>query len=128
MDALLLSQWAKGDEPLFKARQDIVDYLHVMLEHKFFHRARKVPVAEHELKSKKKEKKEKKDVDSEKKEERKEKEKGTDGEHSVQEAGKQETAVSTEFVTWLSSKSVLGWYCGIVVFRQRRRSVKGRYG
>lgn len=67
-----------------------------MLEHKFFHRAKKVPVSEQELRSKKKDKKsvdagETKDKSKDKKE--KEKDKGTDGDNSVAE-GKPETAVS----------------------------------
>lgn len=91
MDGLLTSQWAKGDEPLFQTRLQIVEYLDLMLRHKFFHRARKVPVSEQELKARglKKDKK-KEDVDEKKKDE---KEKITDAESSHVE-GKQETAVS----------------------------------
>ncbi|XP_044253739.1 translocation protein SEC62 [Tribolium madens] len=86
VDALLESKWAQGDEPLFKTREDIVDYLHLMLEHKFYHRARKVPVSEQELKGKKKEKKN----ESEEKEKSKEKEKVTDAESSVVEGKEQQ--------------------------------------
>lgn len=94
---MLQSQWAKGDEPFFKNREAIVDFLNVMLEHKFFHRARKVPVSEQELKAKKKDKKsaDKEDKDDKEKE-KKEKDKGTDGDNSVVE-GKPETAVSSLF-------------------------------
>lgn len=88
MDNLLESHWAKGEDALFKSREDIVDFLHVMLEHKFFHRARKVPVSEHELKSKRKEKK----SGTEEEKEKKEKDKGTDGDNSMAE-GKAEVAV-----------------------------------
>lgn len=91
MDNLLESQWAKGDDALFKSREDIVDFLHVMLEHKFFHRARKVPVSEHELKNKKKDKKPIADSTDDK--EKKEKDKGTDGDNSMAE-GKSEVTVS----------------------------------
>lgn len=74
VDGLEESQWSKSADPLFKTRDDIIDFLQVMLEHKFFHRARKVPVSEHELKLRKKEKKSTESSDEKKKEE-KEKEK-----------------------------------------------------
>ncbi|KAJ8949325.1 hypothetical protein NQ314_008245, partial [Rhamnusium bicolor] len=89
VDALLESNFAKRDDPLFKTRADIVDYLHIMLEHKFYHRARKVPVSELELKGKKKEKKSIESADDEKKE-KKEKDKGTDAESSVVEGAKEQ--------------------------------------
>ncbi|KAJ8923294.1 hypothetical protein NQ315_001852 [Exocentrus adspersus] len=85
VDALLESNFAKREDPLFKTRDEIVDYLHVMLEHKFYHRARKVPVSESELKGKKKEKK---SVEPAADEEKKEKDKGTDAESSVVEGAK----------------------------------------
>lgn len=56
-----------------------------MLEHKFYHRARKVPVSELELKGKKKEKKPAEPGD----EEKKDKDKGTDAESSVIEGAKE---------------------------------------
>ncbi|XP_044759875.1 translocation protein SEC62 [Coccinella septempunctata] len=97
VDALLESKWAKGDDALLKTREDVVDFLHLMLEHKFYHRARKVPVSEQELKARRKDKK--KEVtdsgdDKEKKKE-KEKEKVTDAESSVVE-GRQEQQVEKE--------------------------------
>ncbi|KAJ8983964.1 hypothetical protein NQ317_008667 [Molorchus minor] len=88
-DALLESSYVNRDEPLFKTREDIVDYLHVMLEHKFFHRARKVPVSELELKGKKKDKKSL-EVAEDKKDEKKENDKGTDAESSVVEGAKEQ--------------------------------------
>lgn len=91
MDKLLESQWAKGEDALFKSREDIVEFMHMMLEHKFFHRARKVPVSEQELKSKKKDKKSIECSTEEK--DKKEKDKGTDGDTSMAE-GKSETSVS----------------------------------
>lgn len=94
VDSLLESQFAQGNDAIFKSRTDVIHFLHTMLEHKFFHRARKVPVSEQELKSKRKDKKpsedEKKKDD---KKDKKEKEKGTDAESSVVE-GKSEVAVS----------------------------------
>ncbi|XP_071446301.1 translocation protein SEC62 [Hetaerina americana] len=74
IDALMTSRWAQakeGEEPLFSTRQDVVEFMDKMLRHKFFHRAKKIPVSEQELKakSKKKEKDKKKDDDKKKKEE-----------------------------------------------------------
>ncbi|XP_030745223.1 translocation protein SEC62 [Sitophilus oryzae] len=86
VDALLESNYAKGDNPLFHTREDIVNYLHILLEHKFYHRARKVPVSEQELKAKKSiKKKEQESGDEEKKSKEKEQNKGTDAENSVAE-------------------------------------------
>lgn len=96
IDGLLESQFAKGDDALFKSRENIVDFLHTMLEHKFFHRARKVPVSEQELKAKKKEKKSIESGEGKDKKE-KEKDKGTDGDNSVAE-GKSDAAVSINFI------------------------------
>jgi len=102
VDGLLESHWAKGNEPFFKTRESIVDFLHVMLEHKFFHRARKVPVSEQELKSKKKEKKsvdshdDKKDDHNDKELEKQRKEKGTDAESSVAEVKKDDGSTDKE--------------------------------
>ncbi|GJQ81756.1 Trp1 [Trypoxylus dichotomus] len=83
VDSLLESEFAQGDDALFKTRLDVVNYLNMMLIHKFFHRARKVPVSEQELKSKRKDKKV--SDDEKKKEGKKEKGKGTDAESSVVE-------------------------------------------
>ncbi|XP_041979100.1 translocation protein SEC62 isoform X2 [Aricia agestis] len=54
VDALLTSKWATGKNPLFTTRHEVADFLHQMLLHKLFHRAKKVPVSEQELKGKKK--------------------------------------------------------------------------
>ncbi|XP_039753581.1 translocation protein SEC62 [Pararge aegeria] len=56
VDALLTSKWATGKNPIFTTRHDVTDYLHKMLLHKLFHRAKKVPVTEQELKGKSKKK------------------------------------------------------------------------
>ncbi|XP_028176428.1 translocation protein SEC62 isoform X2 [Ostrinia furnacalis] len=56
VDALLTSKWATGKNPVFTTRHDVTDYLHQMLLHKLFHRAKKVPVTEQELKGKSKKK------------------------------------------------------------------------
>ncbi|XP_026327413.1 translocation protein SEC62 isoform X2 [Hyposmocoma kahamanoa] len=56
VDALLTSKWATGKNRIFKTRQEVTDFLHSMLLHKLFHRAKKVPVSEQELKGKSKKK------------------------------------------------------------------------
>ncbi|CAL8072832.1 unnamed protein product [Orchesella dallaii] len=69
IDKLLDSPWAQskkaGEDPLFTTRESVVEYLDVMLRHKFFHRARKIVVPESELK-KGKGKKEKEGKDTKK--------------------------------------------------------------
>lgn len=50
------SKFAQGDNCIFPTRQSAVDYLDMMLTHKFFHRAKKVPVSEQELKGRTKDK------------------------------------------------------------------------
>ncbi|XP_023159359.1 translocation protein SEC62 isoform X1 [Ceratitis capitata] len=49
VDALLKSKFAQGDDALFTTREQAIEYLDMMLEHKFFHRAKKVPVSLEEL-------------------------------------------------------------------------------
>ncbi|XP_045536378.1 translocation protein SEC62 isoform X2 [Papilio machaon] len=56
VDALLTSKWATGKNPIFTTRLEVTDFLHQMLLHKLFHRAKKVPVSEQELKGKSKKK------------------------------------------------------------------------
>ncbi|KAH8287968.1 hypothetical protein KR018_010233 [Drosophila ironensis] len=59
IDALMKSKFAEGSSPLFTNRDQVVEFLDVMLEHKFFHRAKKVPVTLDEIRSAKKADKEK---------------------------------------------------------------------
>nr|CAD7396079.1 unnamed protein product [Timema poppensis] len=62
VDALMTTRWAEvkeGEEPMFSTRMDVIKFLNLMLRHKFFHRAKKVPVTEQELKAKLKRKLEK---------------------------------------------------------------------
>lgn len=54
LDALMASKFAQGDNCLFPTREIAIDFLDRMLTHKFFHRARKVPVTEAELRRGKK--------------------------------------------------------------------------
>uniref|UniRef100_A0A0K8W3P1 Translocation protein SEC62 n=2 Tax=Bactrocera latifrons TaxID=174628 RepID=A0A0K8W3P1_BACLA len=49
LDALLKSKFAQGDDALFTTREQAIEFLDVMLEHKFFHRAKKVPVSLEEM-------------------------------------------------------------------------------
>ncbi|XP_017075746.1 translocation protein SEC62 isoform X2 [Drosophila eugracilis] len=49
IDALLKSKFAEGNSPLFTTREQVIEFLDVMLEHKFFHRAKKVPVTLEEI-------------------------------------------------------------------------------
>lgn len=84
----------EGANCFFPHRQAAIDFLDGMLAHKFFHRAKKVPVSEQELnrgKSKKavadKEDKEPKDKDSKKKDD-----KITDGESNAEGKGESQEA------------------------------------
>lgn len=49
LDALMASKFAQGDQCLFPTREVAIDFLDTMLAHKFFHRAKKVPVSDAEL-------------------------------------------------------------------------------
>nr|CAG4643481.1 EOG090X0D00 [Ilyocryptus agilis] len=73
IDKLLKSPWSvpKKDEELalFHSREAIVVYLDLLLRKKFFHRAKKIPVSEQELKARSAKKKEKKKDKSEEGEE-----------------------------------------------------------
>ncbi|XP_008481495.1 translocation protein SEC62 isoform X2 [Diaphorina citri] len=64
VDAIMASEWAKQKnpdvDPFFRSRTDVVIFLDIMLRHKMFHRAKKVPVSEEELKAKLKNRKDKK--------------------------------------------------------------------
>ncbi|XP_069939408.1 translocation protein SEC62 isoform X5 [Cherax quadricarinatus] len=79
VDVLLDSPWATGKDILFTDRQSVVDYCNKLLKHKFFHRAKKIPITDKDLKpkdlkkKKEKEKEEKKKKESEKKKDKEEK-------------------------------------------------------
>lgn len=94
VDALMETPWAnpkEGDETLFTSRADVVEFLDRMLRHKFFHRAKKVPVSEQELKAKlkKKEKERKREAGEEKR--KKDEDKGdADAESSHAEGEKKD--------------------------------------
>merc|ERR1712071_380014 len=51
----------KGEEALFTCRESVVQYLDLMPRHKFFHRAKKIPVTEQELKARSKKRDRKRD-------------------------------------------------------------------
>jgi len=61
VDALLDSPWATGDALLFSDRQSCVDFLNRLLEHKFFHRAKKIAITDKDLKPKELKKKREKE-------------------------------------------------------------------
>lgn len=50
----MASKYAEGEKCLFPTREIAVDFLDTMLTHKFFHRAKKVPVSDAELRRGKK--------------------------------------------------------------------------
>lgn len=54
LDALMASKYAQGEKCLFPTREIAIDFLDTMLTHKFFHRAKKVPVSDAELRRGKK--------------------------------------------------------------------------
>lgn len=49
IDALLNSKFAQGDNAYFTNREQVIEFLDIMLEHKFFHRARKIPISIEEV-------------------------------------------------------------------------------
>lgn len=87
----MASKFAQGDNCLFPHRQAAIDFLDGMLGHKLFHRAKKIPVSEKELKGNKK--REKKEDDENTKKEKETKKKDTDAESSHAE-GKAEKSAS----------------------------------
>lgn len=50
----MASKFAQGEQCLFPTREIAIDFLDAMLTHKFFHRAKKVPVSDAELRRGKK--------------------------------------------------------------------------
>uniref|UniRef100_A0A1B0DEN4 Translocation protein SEC62 n=1 Tax=Phlebotomus papatasi TaxID=29031 RepID=A0A1B0DEN4_PHLPP len=100
LDALMESKFAKGDAPLFPTREAAIELLDSMLVHKFFHRAKKLPVTDEELRGRKKtDDKAKKPPPEEKKapkEPPKEAEKGTDAESSHVESTTKSERVEKE--------------------------------
>lgn len=91
----MASKFAQGDNCLFPHRQAAIDFLDNMLAHKIFHRAKKVPVSEQELKGRSSKKS--KDGEKESKGEKsKGDEKQTDAESSHAE-GKAEKQVNIKF-------------------------------
>lgn len=59
LDAIMASHWGagvNGQEAIFHTRIAAVEMLDTMLRHKFFHRAKKIPVSEEELKARQKKK------------------------------------------------------------------------
>nr|CAD7399543.1 unnamed protein product [Timema cristinae] len=90
----MTTRWAEvkeGEEPMFSTRMDVIKFLNLMLRHKFFHRAKKVPVTEQELKAKLKRKLEKeKKPDTEKRGKKGEEDKTEEAESSHAEGNKKD--------------------------------------
>lgn len=85
LDGLMSSKFAQGDGCLLPTRELAIQFLDSMLVHKFFHRAKKIPVTEQELRGKTKKGSEKETTTVPVKKEREEK--GTDAESSHVEGG-----------------------------------------
>lgn len=102
LDALIGSKFAQGDNCLFPHRQAAIDFLDNMLAHKIFHRAKKVPVSEQELKGRgsKKSKEVEKEKEGKDKEKSKGDEKQTDAESSHAEGKSEKQVSSFEFNTF----------------------------
>ncbi|KAF0309494.1 Translocation protein SEC62 [Amphibalanus amphitrite] len=86
VDALLDSPWASGEKKhpiLFTDRQSVVDFLDIMLRHKFFHRAKKIAITDRDLRRKELKKLKKKEDEERKK-------KGTTREESESDSGEDE--------------------------------------
>uniref|UniRef100_A0A2M3ZZX7 Translocation protein SEC62 n=1 Tax=Anopheles triannulatus TaxID=58253 RepID=A0A2M3ZZX7_9DIPT len=94
VDALLASKFAQGDGCLFPHRQAVIDFLGDMLYHKFYHRARKVPVSEQELRGSKSSKKQQTTTPAS--ESTKDEGRGTDAENSHAEGGKGAAELAAE--------------------------------
>lgn len=62
----MTTSFAQGENALFATREAAIEYLDSMLVHKFFHRAKKVPVSEAELRRGRKAKEDKDSVVAEK--------------------------------------------------------------
>lgn len=84
---------------MFPNREVIVEFMDKMLRHKFFHRAKKVPVSEQELKGKKKDKKSSAvESGDDKKKEKEDKEKTAEtATESTAGEGKLDAGVSASF-------------------------------
>lgn len=95
LDALLKSKFAEGDNCLFPTREAAIEFLDVMLEHKFFHRAKKVPVFPEEMKGKAKKTGEK-DTPLKKEVKEEKPEKATDADSSHVEGNTTEEAQTKE--------------------------------
>ncbi|KAF2361072.1 hypothetical protein FHG87_008173 [Trinorchestia longiramus] len=86
VDVLLDSQWATGKDAIFTDRQSVVVYCNRLLTHKFFHRARKIPVTERDLKPKElKKKREREEKEKNKKDKTKRKKELSESEDTKKE-------------------------------------------
>ncbi|XP_042876447.1 translocation protein SEC62-like isoform X3 [Penaeus japonicus] len=99
VDVLLDSPWASGKEILFTDRESVVEYCNKLLKHKFFHRARKIPITDKDLKPKdlkRKKEKEKEEKEKKKKEVVKKKAPEKEEEKSKEEESQEEVRKEVE--------------------------------
>ncbi|XP_046811878.1 translocation protein SEC62, partial [Lucilia cuprina] len=87
IDGLMKSKFAEGDGALFTTREQAVDFLDLMLEHKFFHRAKKVPISIDDMRGVKTSKKEEKKDETKDKQTKKEKDERKDTEAEAEASG-----------------------------------------
>ncbi|XP_037819062.1 translocation protein SEC62 isoform X2 [Lucilia sericata] len=87
IDGLMKSKFAEGDGALFTTREQAIDFLDLMLEHKFFHRAKKVPISIDDLRGVKSSKKEEKKDETKDKQTKKEKDERKDTEAEAEASG-----------------------------------------
>ncbi|XP_065358166.1 translocation protein SEC62 isoform X1 [Calliphora vicina] len=80
IDGLMKSKFAEGDNALFTTRDHVIDFLDLMLEHKFFHRAKKVPISLDDLRGVKTSKKEETTKDNKQTKKEKDDKKDTEAE------------------------------------------------
>lgn len=95
------SKFAQGDGCFLPTREAAVDFLDNMLIHKFFHRAKKIPVTEQELKGRSR--KEKPTCEKEKKKDKKEslkEERGTDAESSHVEGREDKLVIIAQLLNY----------------------------
>ncbi|KAK3856341.1 hypothetical protein Pcinc_037329 [Petrolisthes cinctipes] len=96
IDTLLDSQWATGKDCIFTDRQSVVQYCNKLLKLKFYHRAKKIPITDKDLRPKDLKKKKEKEKEKEKEEKKKKDVKKEDKkeEEEADEEAKSETALT----------------------------------
>ncbi|MCL4125969.1 UNVERIFIED_CONTAM: hypothetical protein GTU68_003295 [Idotea baltica] len=88
IDILLDSPWASGENALFTDRVSVVDFGNKLLQHKFFHRAKKIAVTDKDLSPKELKKKKEKEKEKEKEKKKEALKKKEESEESKKEEDK----------------------------------------